>query len=149
MGTGMFATRLAALLVIGGVMAMQSPLVAAEITVYKSPACRCCSKWVEYLEANGFTVTVKDRRDLTRVKQELGIQQQLRGCHTGVIDGYVIEGHVPADDIRRLLAEKPAVRGLAVPGMPVGSPGMEGPRPRRYKVLSVDQQGNISTYARH
>lgn len=148
-GFGTLAAWLAMVLVIGGVMVVQRPSAAADITVYKSPSCICCSKWVDHLQANGFTVVVKHRRDLTAIKQELVIQRELQACHTATIDGYVIEGHVPAGDIRRLLAEKPAVRGLAVPDMPVGSPGMEGPRPQRYKVLTFDQQGNITTFARH
>ena len=148
-GWSLLGGLMAVVLVVGGVLLVQGPSAAADITVYKSPTCGCCGKWIEHLEANGFSVQVKNRRDLRGVKQELGVQPELQACHTGVIDGYVIEGHVPAGDIRRLLAERPAVRGLAVPGMPVGSPGMEGPRPQRYKVLSFDQQGNVSTFSRH
>jgi len=132
-----------------GVVLVQGPAKAADITVYKSPTCGCCGKWVEHLEANGFSVEVKQRRDLRPIKQQLGVQAALQSCHTGVIDGYVIEGHVPAADIRRLLEQRPAVRGLAVPGMPMGSPGMEGPRPQPYEVVTFDAEGNTRTFSRH
>ena len=137
---------LASTLLVGGFMLAPKPASAADITVYKSPTCGCCTKWVKHLEDNGFSVQVKHRRDLTAVKQELGVKRELQGCHTGVVEGYVIEGHVPAADIQRLLTERPNVRGLSVPGMPMGSPGMEGPRKSPYKVLSFDEQGNTSTY---
>ncbi len=101
------------------------------------------------MEANGFSVEVREQRDLRPIKRELGIGPALQSCHTGVIDGYLIEGHVPAADIRRLLAERPAGRGLAVPGMPVGSPGMEGPRPQPYAVVAFDNDGNTTTFSRH
>ena len=115
--------------------------LAAEITVYKSPTCGCCAKWVEHLEANGFTVNTEDVADISRVKSELGIPSELASCHTAIIDGYLVEGHVPAQSIKRLLAERPQVAGLAVPGMPTGSPGMEGPNPQRYDVVAFDAAG--------
>lgn len=109
---------------------------AAEMTVYKSPWCGCCGAWVEHLQANGFSVAVKEQEDLDPVKRAFGVPEPLQSCHTAVIEGYVIEGHVPAADVRRLLAERPQARGLAVPGMPVGSPGMEqGGRRDRYEVI--------------
>jgi len=132
-----------------GVVLVQGLAKAADIIVYKSPTCGCCGKWVEHLEANGFSVEVKQRRDLRPIKQQLGVQPALQSCHTGVIDGYVIEGHVPAADIRRLLEQRPAVRGLAVPGMPIGSPGMEGPHPQPYDVVTFDVDGNTRTFSRH
>ncbi|MGK2740658.1 DUF411 domain-containing protein [Tepidicaulis sp. LMO-SS28] len=95
------------------------------ITVHKTPWCGCCSKWVSHLEAEGFTVQTREHEDLTPLKRELGVPAALESCHTAVIDGYVIEGHVPAAEVKRLLEERPEAVGLAVPGMPVGSPGME------------------------
>lgn len=103
--------------------------------VFRDPSCGCCHDWVEHLRANGFTATVRDTMRMTAVKAELGVPRALASCHTAEIGGYVIEGHVPADAIKRLLAEKPEARGLAVPGMPIGSPGMEGGTPETYEVI--------------
>lgn len=125
-----------------------APQVAtAAVTVYKSPTCGCCGKWVEHLEDHGFTVEVVDMPDLRGLKAKHGIGPALASCHTAFIDDYLVEGHVPADLIERLLVERPAVAGLAVPGMPVGSPGMEGPRRAPYEVLAFDAQGNTEVYA--
>lgn len=96
-----------------------------QITVYKSPTCSCCAKWVEHLQADGFAVEVVEERDLSTRKRQLSVPPKMASCHTAVVDDYVIEGHVPAADIRRLLSQRPPALGLAVPGMPVGSPGME------------------------
>ena len=115
--------------------------MAAEITVYKSPSCGCCSKWIEHLEANGFTVKTEDVADINAIKSEFGISRELASCHTAIVDGYLVEGHVPAQSIQRLLTERPQVAGLAVPGMPTGSPGMEGPNPQRYDVIAFDAAG--------
>jgi hypothetical protein len=98
---------------------------AQTIDVIKSPYCGCCAQWVEHLRANGFTVRVTDVEDLDPVARQHGVPDELRSCHTATVGGYVIEGHVPAADIRRLLDERPQATGLAVPGMPIGSPGME------------------------
>lgn len=118
------------------------------VTVYKSPTCGCCSLWTEYLEAEGFQVETHDVQNLTAVKDSLGVPPDLGSCHTATVEGYVIEGHVPAEPIRRLLAEKPEARGLAVPGMPVGSPGMEvGDRVDPYDVLILDETGEAAVYA--
>lgn len=122
---------------------------ALEVTVYKSPTCGCCSKWIAHLEANGFKVDAHDVADLTQVKLEHGIRRELTACHTALVDGYVIEGHVPAEDIQRLLQERPDVVGLTVPGMPMGSPGMEGPTSNPYDVLTFDRNGNITVFAKH
>ncbi|MBN8911113.1 MAG: DUF411 domain-containing protein [Rhizobiales bacterium] len=105
------------------------------LVVFRDPGCGCCHKWVEHLEANGFTATVHDAPRMKAVKARLGVPPEIASCHTAEIGGYVIEGHVPAVAIKRLLAERPAGRGLAVPGMPVGSPGMEGGEPETYEVL--------------
>lgn len=102
-----------------------SAAMAAEaITVYKTPNCGCCVDWVEYLQKEGFTVETHDRRDLTAIKKQAGVSREMASCHTAMVDGYVIEGHVPAPAIRRLLQERPDTRGLSVPGMPNNSPGM-------------------------
>ena len=103
-----------------------------------------------HLQANGFKVQKRDvfGKQFTAVKSKYGVPQRLYSCHTAVIDGYVIEGHVPADLIKRILKERPVIVGLAVPGMPVGSPGMEGPRPEPYEVFTFDKQGETTVYAR-
>lgn len=108
---------------------------AIDILVNKDPNCGCCSRWVEHLKAAGFTVKVEEADDLAIVRKRLGVPADLAACHTAAASGYVIEGHVPASAIRRLLEERPAAIGLAVPGMPVGSPGMEGGSARKYEVV--------------
>ena len=124
-------------------------VLAAEIAVYKSPTCGCCSKWVSHLEANGFSVKAYDVQNVNSYKDRYGVPVPLGACHTAVVEGYVIEGHVPAADIKRLLAERPKMKGLAVPGMPAGSPGMEGPHSETYEVLSFDAAGETNVFARH
>ena len=119
------------------------------ITVYKSPTCGCCGKWIEHLEANGFKVKAVNQADVSPIKQQHGVPYALGSCHTALVDGYVIEGHVPADDIKRLLRERPKAVGLAVPGMPTGSPGMEGPNPERYETLLFEKDGKSRPYAQH
>lgn len=119
------------------------------ITVYKSPTCGCCSKWVRHLQDNGFEVEAINRSDMSDVKSEAGVPRQLASCHTAVIGGYVIEGHVPATDIKRLLEERPDVAGLTVPGMPMGSPGMEGHRQDKYEVLTFTRSGDATTFSRY
>jgi len=116
---------------------VQAAGAAVKITVTKDPSCGCCGGWVDHLKADGFAVEVVETAAVNRVKAKLGVPSELASCHTAEIDGYVIEGHVPAAAIRRLLAEKPQARGLAVPGMPVGSPGMEidGTPPETYDVV--------------
>jgi len=123
--------------------------VAAEVTVYKSPACGCCTGWVAHMERNGFSVKVNDMHDVTSLKTRNGVPTGLWSCHTALVDGYAIEGHVPAGDVQRLLRERPDVRGLAVPGMVVGSPGMGGSPEDHYQVLSFDSDGKTAVYARH
>ena len=121
---------------------------AESIHVYKSPTCGCCTNWVAHLEDAGFDVTVEDVTDVAAVKTSLGVPSDLGSCHTATVGGYVIEGHVPAENIKDLLAQAPEVRGLAVPGMPVGSPGMEGPNAAPYDVLAFDEAGNRGVFAR-
>ena len=117
------------------------------ITVYKDASCGCCKSWIEHLIKHGYRVNAKDTPDMTEVKRTLGVPDDLSACHTAVVNGYLIEGHVPAADIARLLKEKPKVAGLAVPGMPMGSPGMEGPRTQHYQVLSFDKAGKTNVFA--
>jgi hypothetical protein len=120
-----------------------------ELTMYKSPTCGCCNAWAEHMRSHGFAVEAHDVADVAPVKAENAIPPRLASCHTAFVGGYVIEGHVPASDVQRLLAERPAVAGLAVPGMPVGSPGMEGPNPERYDVLSFDASGRTAVFSSH
>lgn len=133
----------------GGVLINQSPVQAEEVVVYKSPTCGCCKEWVSHLKENGFNVTVHDQYDMQPIKRQMGVPQRLQSCHTAQVGDYVIEGHVPAADIVRLLREKLAVKGLSAPGMPMGSPGMEGPRKDPYEVLAFQPDGRTSVYARH
>ena len=119
------------------------------ITVYKDPNCGCCKNWVEHLIKHGYTVSTKDTRGMNEIKRTLGVPPKVEACHTGLVNGYLIEGHVPAADIDRLLKQKPRVAGLAVPGMPMGSPGMEGPRTQHYEVLSFERNGKTRVFASH
>lgn len=112
--------------------------LAESMTVYKSETCGCCNDWIEHVQKAGLEVKAVNVTELNRTKRELGVPSQLASCHTAVIDGYLIEGHVPASDIKRLLSERPDITGLAVPGMPHGSPGMETGRVDPYQVLSFD-----------
>jgi len=119
------------------------------VTVYKSPTCGCCGKWVDHLRAHGFEVTARDVADVDAYKHKYGVPPNLASCHTALVQGYVIEGHVPADVVHRLLAERPKVSGLSVPGMPIGSPGMEqGNRRDPYDVIAFDSTGRVTVYAR-
>jgi len=144
------AVSVAALVLTTGA-APVSPLDVAPksptITVYKDPGCGCCKSWIEHLIKHGYRVDAKDTPAMTEVKRTLGIPDRLSACHTAVVNGYLIEGHVPAADIARLLKEKPKVAGLAVPGMPTGSPGMEGGRAQHYQVLSFDKTGKTKVFA--
>ncbi len=121
----------------------------ADVVVYKSPACGCCTDWVGHLRANGFSVEVRDRQNISSIKKELGVPLQLRSCHTAKVGGYIVEGHVPAREVIRMLKEKPRIDGLTVPGMPMGTPGMEGPRKDAYDVLTFDGSGRTTVYARY
>ena len=118
-----------------------------EVVVYKSPTCQCCSKWVDYLRKQGFTVVSHDTSGMTAVKSDLGVPDALSSCHTAMVGGYVVEGHVPAADIVRLLKEHPKIVGLAVPGMVTGSPGMEGGTPEHYKVVAFDATGKTTVFS--
>lgn len=124
---------------------------AVQMVVYKTPSCGCCDGWVEHMRKAGFAVTVHEFDNLNDVKTRAGVPFGMGSCHTAEIDGYFIEGHVPASDIRRLLAEKPAVKALVLPGMPIGSPGMEDSsgRVEPYTVMQVGKDGATSEFAHH
>ena len=121
------------------------------IEVYKDPACGCCSQWVEHLREEGFVVRATDTTELPAFKASHAVPRQLQSCHTALVDGYVIEGHVPAADVQRLLKERPAIAGLAVAGMPIGSPGMEieGVQAQPYEVIAFESDGGARVFARH
>jgi hypothetical protein len=127
----------------GQAAAATGPLV----TVYKSASCGCCHNWVEHMRQNGFQVEAHDTEAMDQVRDQAGVPQAARSCHTARVGGYVVEGHVPADVVRRLLRERPAdVAGLAVPGMVTGSPGMEGPYPEHYQVIAFTRDGGTRVY---
>lgn len=121
----------------------------AEVEVFKSPHCGCCKGWVEHLRQNGFQVQTHDVNDVPAARAKLGMPDRLGSCHTAKVGGYLVEGHVPAADIQRLLKEKPKALGLAVPSMPPGSPGMESPKPVPYDTLLVQADGSTRVFAHH
>ena len=146
--------RIAGLAVIATLSSAQSPQPAvqqpATVTVFKDPNCGCCKLWADHLRKHAFTVVTKDTSDVRPVKRSGRVPEKLHSCHTAFVNGYVIEGHVPAADIQRLLKEKPKVAGLAVGGMPVGSPGMEvGNRKDPYDVVAFNRDGTTRVFAKH
>lgn len=147
--TGLVAGGLA-----GQRLTAQSPLFRPSptpITIYKSSSCGCCAKWVDHVRANGFAPTVHDEENMDAIKNELGVPEGLRSCHTALVEKYLIEGHVPAADIRRLLADKAKVAGLAVPGMAAGTPGMAlpGARIAGFEVVAFQSDGSTRVFARY
>lgn len=154
-------TRFALFTGLGSVIALAIVLIAYQglfthpayadesITVYKSPTCGCCTKWIDHLKASGFKVKAINTNNMYSVKEKVGVQYGLGSCHTALVDGYVIEGHVPASDIKRLLKQRPPVIGLTVPGMPMGSPGMEGLRKDSYSVLTFDKSGKTTVFSEY
>ena len=130
------------------------PLAAqrgAAVQVYKDPTCGCCALWVEHLRKAGFTATVTDVDDMAAIKAKYGVPGRVRSCHTALVGGYVLEGHVPAEDVQRLLRQRPGIVGVGVPGMPIGSPGMEvaGVKPQKYDVLAFNKAGETHVFASH
>ena len=117
------------------------------VTLYKNPTCACCGDWAEHMRANGFRVDVKEGADLARVKEELGVPFSAASCHTAEVDGYALEGHVPADAVKRLLENRPEIAGIAVPGMPLGVPGMPGEGFGSYEILALQKDGATRVYA--
>jgi hypothetical protein len=141
---------MAASLVVTGARVLAAQADLPEVVVYKTPTCGCCSKWVEHLRAAGFKVRTTDLEDLGPIRRDWKVPPKLASCHTARVGRYVIEGHVPAADIRRLLETQPRVDGLSVPGMPIGSPGMEqGNVVEPYDVLSFNAAGETSVFASH
>ena len=140
-----FTLTLALLLGAGAVWAE----AATQVDVFKSPYCGCCEQWIEHLRSNGFQVQTHKATELPADVKKLRIPETLESCHTAKIGGYVVIGHVPVADIRRLLKEKPKAIGLSVPGMPIGSPGMEQGKPVPYETLLVQLDGTTRAYARH
>lgn len=142
-----FLARFAAFPIVTAIAFGARPAAKAPITVYKSASCGCCKKWVEHVEKAGFKVTAHDVEDVDKIKRDMGVPAALASCHTAVVGAYLIEGHVPADLIDKLLAEKPKARGLAVPNMPASSPGMDMPG-GRFDVLLFQADGKTTVYAR-
>lgn len=141
------------LVLAAAMLALASGLAAAEEKIaailYKNPGCMCCDWYANYLRSNGFNVTVIEHPNMTLIKQKYGVRSDLKGCHSTVIDGYVVEGHVPVTSIRRLLAEKPAIKGISLPGMPEGSPGMTGSKEGPFEILSIlDDDKPAPVYAK-
>jgi len=122
---------------------------AADIIVYKSPTCGCCKKWVKHLESAGFNVESVNKTNMNPIKNKFGVKKQYQSCHTAKIGKYFIEGHVPASDIKKLLKQNPDAKGLAVPGMPMGSPGMEGHRKDRYSVLLINNKNKSTVFSEY
>ncbi len=123
---------------------------AEEIAVFRSPTCGCCEKWLAHLQQNGFTIKDNVTNGMQAIKTKYGVAPELASCHTAIINGYVVEGHVPAADIKKMLETKPDVVGLTVPGMPVGTPGMEmGAKKEQYDVVSFDSKNNTQVFSRY
>ena len=133
----------ATLLMFAGAACRDASAAAPEVVVYATPSCGCCNGWVEHLRDNGFAVRVIHQEDLSAVREQHHVPAALRSCHIGIVEGFAVEGHVPADALRRLLAERPQVLGIAVPGMPAGSPGMEQPNGyvEPYEIYTFDATG--------
>ncbi len=132
---------------VGSMMTVQKVNADPVVTVYKSATCGCCNKWISHMQDNDFKIKAVDVQNMDSVKQQYGISSNLASCHTAIVDGYIIEGHVPASDVKQLLSEEKDVLGIAVPGMPIGSPGMEmGNRIDRYAVISFDKEGNVEIF---
>ncbi|GLI95136.1 DUF411 domain-containing protein [Methylocystis echinoides] len=140
-------TGLAIILALG----LMTPLtaLAQEITAWRSPTCGCCQLWAKRLEAAGMKVTLLESNDLPNIKKQHGVAPQLESCHTAVVEGYTIEGHVPPREIARLLAERPDAIGLSVPGMPAGSPGMERDETKPYDVVLMKRNGTTEVFAHY
>lgn len=143
-------TMIGAMLAAASAAACAKPAKAVEVNVYKSPPCGCCGAWVDHIRSSGMAVVVHDMENVSPIAAKAGVPDEARSCHTAIVDGYFVEGHVPVPDIRRLLKERPKARGIAVPGMPIGSPGMEqGDTKQPYDTMIVDRNGEMRVFARH
>lgn len=132
----------------GTLLALSLPVLAAPVaTLFKDPSCGCCGKWAEHMASKQLPLSVAPSSDMSAIKDKLQVPDNLRSCHTASIGGYVFEGHVPADLVQKVLREKPAIRGLAVAGMPQGSPGMETGVKQPYQVMAFDAKGKQWVYA--
>ena len=145
----LFALGAAAAVIGGGgaLLINSTPTMAEEVVVYKDPACECCGRWASHMRRNGFTVVVKSVEDMDPIKRKAGIPESMESCHTAYVGGYWVEGHVPASDIKRVLSERLAIKGLAVPGMPSSAPGMDSPEGESYVVFAFDAKGATSVFA--
>lgn len=147
-----FSALIAAVVMIaaaGAALWSPRPSNAQDVIVHMSPYCGCCGDWVKHLEADGFRVEKRMVEDVSAARKTYGVPPALASCHTAVVDGYVVEGHVPASDIRRLLAERPRALGLSAPGMPAGSPGMEAAGTEAYETVLFRADGSADVFARH
>ncbi len=137
-----------ALLMTASALAMTGPVRAAPVpvTLYKNPECGCCDGYADYLRHNGFTVASKPTNDLAEISRKAGIPAELQGCHTAFIGDYVVDGHVPVAAIKKLLAERPAIKGITLPGMPPGSPGMTGEKAEPFTIYAVSKDAKPSVY---
>jgi hypothetical protein len=138
-------------LVLGGLSLSSEILAKEQVVVYKSPSCGCCGGWVDHMEKNGYPVVVKNIDEMDQIKERLGVPDAMQSCHTAQVGGYLIEGHVPASDVDKLLSDRPKGAGLAAPGMPMGSPGMEVPGEvaDKYDVLLFTKEGRARLFKRH
>ena len=146
----LLATGATAIVAIGGgviLLSKPTPTLAQEVVVYKDPSCGCCSQWVKHLRRSGFSVVVNNVEDMEPIKRKAGIPDAMESCHTAYVGDYSIEGHVPASDIKRMLAENLAIKGLAVPGMPSSAPGMDDPDYEPYSVFAFNTNGATSVFA--
>lgn len=145
------ALTLAALLLVASAVGTTAQDRQPAVEVYKDPSCGCCSKWIDHLRSHGFAARAIDTDKLDQIKASRGVPRQARSCHTAIVGGYVVEGHVPAADIQRLLKERPSIVGIAVPGMPIGSPGMEvpGTKAQPYDVIAFEKDGSTRVFASH
>jgi len=133
---------------IATLLALPLPALAQQsipVTLYKNPQCGCCENYAAYLRENGFTVDVKPTNDLAEISREAGVPEEFEGCHTAFIDGYVVDGHVPVGTIQKLLSERPAIAGITLPGMPMGSPGMNGSKTEPFTIYAVTKDGKAPT----
>lgn len=138
-------------LVLTSILSGAAPALAGEkgVTLYKNPQCGCCEGYADYLRQNGFNVTVKPTHDLAQMSREAGIPDDAQGCHLSMIDGYVVSGHVPIGTVNKLLTERPEIKGVTLPGMPMGSPGMSGIKEAPFEMLEIHNSGGIGgVYAR-
>ena len=146
----LLATGATAIVAIGGgitLLSKPTPIMAQEVVVYKDPSCGCCGQWVKHLRRNGFSVVVNNVDDMEPIKRQAGIPDTMESCHTAYVGDYSIEGHVPAVDIKRMLAENLAIKGLAVPGMPSSAPGMDDPINEPYTIFAFNANGATSVFA--